>query len=197
MIEIHGSFPRVSVDPARLFCVFCVGTPQKVLANLFTEHHNSPRIQQTNWEIQVLIKQQRRDHAMEQSWQPTDADDDDDDPEALWVPKCKSRARASFGHSMHSTALWYPVFKVVSQHLKCVRRLAVRAMQPNSRSQLNIITNTLGSAKSAYSQDCTDLKHLPGLRPWQDTFATNTGTSTLCDFQIGACNWTTHRFSSL
>jgi len=34
-------------------------------------------------------------------------------------------------------------------------------MQPSSRSQLNIITNTLGSAESAYSQDCADLKHLP------------------------------------
>jgi len=118
-------------------------------------------ISTTNWKLQVLIKQQRRDHAIEQSWQPTDADDDDDDPEALWVPKCKPRARASFGHSMYSAALWYPVFKVVSQHSKCVRRLAVRAMQPNSRSQLNIITNNLGSAESAYSQDCADLKHLP------------------------------------
>ena len=29
-----------------------------------------------------------------------------------------------------------------------------------SRSQLNIITNTLGSAESAYSHDCADLKHL-------------------------------------
>mmetsp|Transcript_79464 Transcript_79464/g.128726 ORF Transcript_79464/g.128726 Transcript_79464/m.128726 type:complete len:290 (-) Transcript_79464:338-1207(-) len=115
----------------------------------------------TNWELQVLIKQQRRDHAVEQSWQPKDADDDEDDTEALWVPKCKPRARATFGHSMYSTALRYPVFKVVSQHSQCVRRLAVRAMQPNSRSQLNIITNTLGSAESAYSQDCADLKHLP------------------------------------
>jgi len=79
----------------------------------------------TNWELQVLIKQQRRDHAMQQSWQPTDADDADDDPEALWVPKCKPRARASFGHSMYSTDLRYPVFKVASQHSKCVRRLAV------------------------------------------------------------------------
>ena len=113
----------------------------------------------TNWELQVLIKQQSRDHAMEQSWQPKDADDDDDDAEALWVPMCKPRARASFGHFMHSTALQYPVFKVVSQHYQCVRRLAVRAMQPNSRSQLNIVTNTLGSAESAYSQDCADLKH--------------------------------------
>jgi len=113
----------------------------------------------TNWELQVLIKQQRRDHAIEQSWQPKDADDDEDDTEAQWVPKCKTRARASFGHSMYSTVLRYPVFKVVSQHSQCVRRLAVRAMQPNSRSQLNIVTNTLGSAESAYSQDCADLKH--------------------------------------
>jgi len=42
-----------------------------------------------------------------------------------------------------------------------VRTLAVRAMQPNSRSQLNIITNTLGSAESAYAQDCASLKNLP------------------------------------
>jgi len=42
-----------------------------------------------------------------------------------------------------------------------VHTLAVRAMQPNSQSQLNIITNTLGSAESAYSQDCANLKHLP------------------------------------
>jgi len=60
----------------------------------------------TNWDLQVLIKQQRRDHAMEQSWQPKDADDDEDDTEAQWVPKYKPRARASFGHSMYSTALW-------------------------------------------------------------------------------------------
>ena len=51
---------------------------------------------------------------MEQSWQPKDADDDEDDTEALWVPKCKPRARVSFGHSMYNTALRYPVFKVVS-----------------------------------------------------------------------------------
>jgi len=37
------------------------------------------------------------------------------------------------------------------------RMLVARAMQPNSRSQLHIITNTL----SAYSQDCVNLKHLP------------------------------------
>jgi len=35
--------------------------------------------------------------------------------------------------------------------------LAVRAM----RSQFNIIKNTVGSAESAYSQDCANLKHLP------------------------------------
>ena len=46
----------------------------------------------TNWELQVLIKQQRR-HTMEQSWQPKDADDDEDDTKALWVPRCKPRAR--------------------------------------------------------------------------------------------------------
>jgi len=45
MIEIHGSFPRVLLFLARLRCVFCVGTLQKVLANPFAEHHNSPRIQ--------------------------------------------------------------------------------------------------------------------------------------------------------
>ena len=118
-------------------------------------------INKTNWELQVLIKQQRRDHAMEQSWQPKDADDVEDDAEALWVPRCKPRARASFSHSMYSTALMYPVLKVISQHYQCVRRLAVRAMQLNSPSQLNIITNTLGSAESAYSQNCADLKNLP------------------------------------
>jgi len=42
-----------------------------------------------------------------------------------------------------------------------VRPLVVRDMQPNSQSQLNIITNTLGSAESAYSQDYANLKHLP------------------------------------
>jgi len=109
----------------------------------------------------VLIQQQRRDNAMEQSWQQTDADNVDDDPEAPWAAKCKLRAHASFSHSMYSTALLYPMFTVVSQHSECVCRLAVQAMQPNSRSQLNIITNTLGSAELAYSQDCADLKHLP------------------------------------
>jgi len=82
-------------------------------------------------------------------------------PEALWVPKCKPRARASFGHSMYSTALQYKVLNVVSQPSKYVRRLAVRAMQHNSWSQLKIITNTLESTESAYSQGCADLKHFP------------------------------------
>jgi len=42
-----------------------------------------------------------------------------------------------------------------------VRTLTVRAIQPNSWFQLNIITNTLGSTESAYSQDSANLKHLP------------------------------------
>jgi len=51
MIEIHGNFPRVSLFLARLRCVFCVGTTQKVLANPFAEHHNSPRIQHLHFQL--------------------------------------------------------------------------------------------------------------------------------------------------
>jgi len=73
------------------------------IKHLFIKSDAARTNNKTNWELQLLIKQQRRDHAMEQSWQPKDADDDKDDTEALWVPKCKPRARASFGHSMYST----------------------------------------------------------------------------------------------
>jgi len=113
-----------------------------------------------NWELQVLIKQQVRDNASEQMWKQTE-DDEEENMEELWVAKCKPRARASFGHSMYSTALRYPVFTVVSEHTACSRRLSVRAMQPTTRSQLNIKLNTLTGTDSGLVHDCADLKHLP------------------------------------
>ena len=63
-----------------------------------------------------------------------------------------------------------------------MRTLAVRVMQPNSQSQLNIITNTLGSAESPNSQYCANLKHLP--EAIKDTFSRNTGTSTCVSTHI-------------
>lgn len=120
--------------------------------------------QRKGWELQVLLMEQRQDDVSTQSYAGAQQNEHSEHTEEAEfdVRKCMPRGRATFSHTMHSTALKYPVYTAICEHLQCSRHLGVRAkVSDNQEHEFNITTNTLSGAHSAYSQDCPDLKHLP------------------------------------